>query len=113
MNYGEKFALQLKEVAADFFLHETTPQSLITVTSVTLSRDGRRATVLCTVLPDTEEANALSFLRRRRSDLYAFALEKLQKHRMPLFDIAIDRGEKSRQGLDKALYDDRLKREKE
>ena len=51
----EKMMGQIKELAARFFSLESNRTSLITVTSVSLSDNGKEATVFFTVFPEDKE----------------------------------------------------------
>ncbi len=106
--HEEKIKSQLIMLAAQFVAREASRQSIITVTGISLSRDGNHATVLCTVLPEAKEAEAIDFLRRQRTDFYQFVLNYTKGRKTPLFDFSIDVGEKSRQRLDKLFTDDKL-----
>ncbi len=98
--HREKTITQLKELAAEFISERSNRTSLITVTDVFLSSDEENATVLISVFPETEEAEALSFCKRERPDLKLFVKEKSRLTHLPFFDFAIDQGEKNRRLID-------------
>jgi ribosome-binding factor A len=108
---NSRLAVLISEQAAKFVSENATRQSLITITSVVMSKDGREATIYFTVLPETEEVNALNFLKKSRSDFYHDLTETFKGRRIPLVDFKIDAGEKSRQNLDRAILDDKLARQ--
>src|SRR3990167_9414199 len=98
MNHrNEKLSSQLSQLTAKFLRQAAGAQSLITVTGVEISTDGRRGTVLLSVLPEAAEQAALAFARRQRSRLRAYIFDHLRVGRLPLLDFALDLGEKHRQ----------------
>ncbi|OGI68778.1 hypothetical protein A3A05_03025 [Candidatus Nomurabacteria bacterium RIFCSPLOWO2_01_FULL_41_12] len=99
----EKVASYIKELAAEFLARENNRTSLITVTHATVSPDLKRSTIYITVLPNSKEANALGFVKRKRKELREFFKKKLTIKSIPFIDIAIDLGEKNRQKIDELL----------
>ncbi|OHB25488.1 MAG: hypothetical protein A2542_02065 [Parcubacteria group bacterium RIFOXYD2_FULL_52_8] len=111
--HEEKLKGQLLSLCAAFVQREKSAQSLITVTGLLMDKELANAVVLVSVLPESAEELALAFLKRKRSDLYAYVVDHVRIGRVPLFNFAVDRGEKSRQQLDKALLDDKIRLENE
>ena len=74
--------------------------SLITVTHASLSPDDRRATIYVTVLPDSEEENALAFLKRNRTDFREYVKKQTSLKFIPTLDFMLDVGEKNRQDIE-------------
>ena len=103
MERNEKVANLIKELGAQFLERENNRTSLITVTSCNTSPDLKRATLFITVLPDEKEKDALSFVKRRRSDLRDFLKKNIRIKVIPFIDIEIDKGEKNRQKIDELL----------
>lgn len=99
----EKIKEVVRTFAAEFLAREANRLSLITVTDVRLSRDGKLATVLFTVLPQEKEKGALDFAKRKRSEFREYIMEHSRLQRPPFFDFAIDEGEKNRQRLDEIM----------
>jgi ribosome-binding factor A len=99
----EKVAQLIKELSAQFLEREVNNTSLITITSCTVSKDLKRATVFITVLPESKEKAALDFTKRRRKELREFLGKNLQIKNIPFIDIEIDLGEKNRQKIDELL----------
>ena len=96
----DKIESALRDVAAEFMAREAGPQSLITVTRVLASEDGRRATILITVLPESMEEAAVEFCNRSRGELGHYIEKRVRGMRIPHIEFDIDRGEKNRQRLD-------------
>ena len=96
----ERLQEALREVAAEFLSREANRNTLITVTRTILSEDGKRADIMITVLPDTAEAEALSFANRNRTELRNFFKKRVRGVLPPDITFAIDMGEKNRQRLD-------------
>jgi ribosome-binding factor A len=100
MQRDEKLKELIREVAAEYLERESNRTSLITVTSVSLSDRGRRATIFFTVLPEDKEEGALGLAKRKRSDFREYFSQKARMRALPFFDFAIDKGEKNRQHID-------------
>ncbi len=100
----EKMSELIRKHAALFIERESTPQSLITVTRVSLSPDFKNTTIYFTTLPEKEEKTALLFLQRKRGDLRDYLKKHLKTRIIPFVDIAIDEGERNRQKIDMLLF---------
>ncbi len=91
---------EIAHMAAAFLGRESNRQSLITVTRADISPDRHKSTVYFVVLPESEEAAALDFTKRKRGDFRDFVKRNSRMRIIPFFDFAIDMGEKARQHLD-------------
>ena len=100
MYRDQKLREALLHIAATFVAESSNRTSLITVTGMTLSPDGKNADILVTVLPRDKEKEALDFLKRQRSDFRKCVQEKILTRSIPLFDFNIDHGEINRQKID-------------
>lgn len=87
-------------LSAEFLSQTSNRTSLITVTNTVLSPDRKKATVLMTVLPESEEKNALAFAKRRCGELRSYLREHGRFPTLPTIDVDIDSGEKNRQRID-------------
>ncbi len=96
----ERIKEQIKSLSGKFLAIEGNKSSLLTVTNVEMSKDGKSATILFTVFPDSFEKTALEFAKRKRSELKQFIKEKVSFSRIPFLNFAIDLGEKNRQKID-------------
>jgi len=101
----DKVSEVLREIAAEFLSRESTRESMITVTRVTVSRDMKHATLYISVFPDNREKGALEFCERKMSDLREFAKPKLSMKSIPYFKCELDFGEKNRQDIDRLSHD--------
>ena len=99
----EKVAQFIKQLSAEFLGRENNNTSLITVTNCTVSPDLKHGTLFITVFPETKEAAALEFAKRKRSDLREVLKKNMQIKSIPFMEIEIDRGEKNRQKIDELL----------
>lgn len=90
----------IKEAAAKFLQRESNYTSLLTVTDVSLSDRGNRATIFFTVLPENKEEGALDFSKRKRAEFREFFKTEARMRALPFFDFELDRGEKNRQRID-------------
>ncbi len=99
----EKVTELVKELTATFLNRESTDASLISVTSVNVSPDLKKATIFITAFPDTGEKTALLFAKRKRSEMREYLKEHMQTKNVPFIDVKIDLGEKNRQKIDELL----------
>jgi ribosome-binding factor A len=99
-NRNEKMQEVIRMAAAEFLVREANPQSLITVTRVLLSNDGKSAQIFITVFPDSAEAAALAFANRHRSGFGEFFKKQRRGAFPPKVEFYIDMGEKNRQRMD-------------
>jgi ribosome-binding factor A len=100
---NDKVANLIKELSAQFLERENNNTSLITVTSCTVSPDIKKASIFITVLPDSKEKTALSFVKRKRGELRDYLKKNMNTKVTPFIDILIDQGEKNRQKIDELL----------
>ena len=96
----QKLAEAITHLAAEYLERESNRNSLITVTRAEILNRGKKAIVLFTVLPDSEEEKALEFARRKRSDFRKFIMSKKIVGFAPSIEFMIDMGEKNRQRID-------------
>ncbi|MEQ1561547.1 MAG: ribosome-binding factor A [Nitrospira sp.] len=102
-NRNEKIEEILRDLGARFLLINGNNSSLITVTRVELTRDGKYATIFFTVFPDNFEKTAVEFAKRKRSEFKEFVKENSKLGRIPQLDFELDLGEKNRQKIDNLL----------
>ena len=95
----------LKELAARFIQEVSSGKSLITVTHCKLSRDNSYATFFISVLPETEEARALEFAKRKRTELREFIEKESRIGKLPMVDFMLDLGDKNRVRVDELLQE--------
>ena len=100
---NEKIKNNIKELAALYIEREAGPTSLITVTRVILSSDGKRATIMVSVLPREKENAAYGFIKRNLGELRKNIAKSLKINPIPFLDVQIDEGEKHRQKIDELL----------
>ena len=105
----QKLSEEIRHLAAKFLTDISNRSSLITITSATVSDDGKYATIFFTVLPEDKETEALALLKRRRSDFKEFVKAESRIGRIPFFDFEIDTGEKNRQNIDRLIGEDSAK----
>lgn len=90
----------IREAAAEFLAREANRNTLITVTRVEMSEDGKRAVIMITVYPETGEEAALAFANRNRGELGLFLSKRTKGMRLPHLEFQIDFGDKNRRRLD-------------
>ena len=76
---------------------------MITVTRVLLSPDGKRATIMISVMPQDKEKAAYGFIKRNLGELRKNISKNLKINPVPFLDVEIDEGEKNRQKIDELL----------
>ncbi len=97
---NEKKAEQIRELGAKFLHLNNNGSSLITVTNVELTDNGKNATIYFTVFPNTFEKTALEFAKRKRGEFREFVMDNSRIGMVPRIDFEIDFGEKNRQRID-------------
>ena len=90
----------IKDLAGKFLQVNSNGTSLITVTDVTITKDGKYANIFFTVLPDEKTEEALNFTKRNRTEFSNFVKENSRIGFLPRFDFLVDLGEKHRQKID-------------
>src|SRR5574343_943123 len=96
----EKIIARIKELSANFIEKEGGTSSLITVTGVEMTPDGRHAKILITTIPREKEQAAYGFIKRNLGEMRNFIMKQLKIHPIPYLDVAIDQGERNRQKID-------------
>lgn len=91
----------LKEYAAKFIQLEANPDPLITVTNAEITPDQKRVTIFVTTIPETREADALTFLKRNGTEFRHYLKKHSSLKMIPHIDFAIDAGERHRQNIDR------------
>lgn len=100
---NEKMKEILRDLGARFLSMNGNGSSLLTVTRVELTPDGKRATIFFTVFPNDFEKTAVEFAERKVHDFKDFIKEKSKLGRIPFLSFQIDSGEKNRQKIDDLL----------
>lgn len=103
--HNTRVAEIIKELAATFIQQEANPNPLITVTSVDLSPDSRRAIIFITTVPDGCEEVALVFLKRTGAEMRHYLKRHARLKRIPHLDFMVDAGERHRQHMDELVRD--------
>ena len=98
-----KLQLLIHELAASFIQKEANSDPMITVTSIDLSPDMRRAIIFITTIPDGREEDALIFLKRNASEMRNYFKKHARIKHIPHFDFMVDAGEKHRQHMDEIV----------
>ena len=93
----------LQELVATFVRHEANTDPLITITSIDLSADLRRAIIFFTTIPDGRERDAQIFLKRNGTNLRNYLKQKSRLRHIPHLEFMIDAGEKHRQHMDELV----------
>ncbi len=99
----EKITNHIKELAATYIEREAGNTSMITVTRVLATPDGKKATIMISVLPEEKEKAAYGFIKRNLGDLRKYITANLRINPIPYLDVQIDAGEKNRQKIDELL----------
>lgn len=104
-NRNEKTRNEIIRAMATWIQQVTSGQSLITITDARISSDRKYVTLAITVLPETEEEQALLFLSRKARDAKDFLKGHTRLGRIPFIRFIVDGGEKHRQQLDKTFQE--------
>lgn len=102
MNLHQQKSLSvIRELAARFFMDQASNKSMITVTNCIPSNDGKKVTILISVLPETYEEEVIAFARRQRTNLRNFIKKNSRLQILPFFEVELDLIEKGQQLVDK------------
>lgn len=96
----EKVEETMRRLAANFVQEISGANSLITVTGVSLSSNGKNVEIFFTTIPDDQENTVLKFLTRKTPLFKNYLMNKSRMGIIPKIDFRIDYGERSRQRLD-------------
>jgi len=100
---------ELMRLAALFFAQNSNRTSMITVTSINIAPDLKRATIGISVLPESHEEQAVLFAGRRTRDMRDFMGSQLKTKFIPRLEIVIDQGEKNRRRIEDLSQEANLK----
>lgn len=93
-------ASRIKELAADFLERTSNHLSLITVTDIDLSPDGKTADIMISVLPESKANAAVDFANRNRDDFKNYLKDRVRLRVIPRVRFLIDMGERNRQRIE-------------
>jgi len=93
----------LRDMGARFLTENGNGASLLTVTNIMLTKNGKNATIFFTVFPEGLEKTALEFAKRKRSEFKQYIKDHSKLGIIPQLDFEIDLGEKNRQKIDALL----------
>lgn len=96
----QRIETEIARAAGEWIAREGNRTSLLTVTRVTLSDDGNYATLLISVLPESQEAQAFSFLKRNLGEIRRYLGDNSKIGRLPTLSVEIDKGEKNRAAVE-------------
>lgn len=99
----EKLESIITRLASDFILHESSGQSMITITRTKAATHGKAIKIFFTVLPDERAEQALDFLKRKRTEFKHYLKEKSRIGLIPHVDFILDEGEISARKLESLL----------
>ncbi|MCX6757569.1 MAG: ribosome-binding factor A [Candidatus Nomurabacteria bacterium] len=99
----EKVNKLVKGLTANFLNRESTSASLISVTDVSVSPDLKKAKILLSVLPESQEKTALLFAKRKLGEMRDYLKQNMETKHVPFLEVEIDKGEKNRQKIDELL----------
>jgi len=102
-NKDKKLAEEIRKLSAIFIEREADRSSLITVTGTEIYNRGKNAKILITVIPESKEEIAVSFLKRQKDEMRKYIMKNIRVHHIPFLDIQIDYGEKNRQLVENLL----------
>jgi len=97
---ADKMKKELMRLAALFFAQNSNRQSMITVTSMNIAPDLKRATIGISVLPESQEEQAVLFAGRRTRDMRDFMGSHINTKFIPRLEVVIDQGEKNRRRIE-------------
>lgn len=103
----DKVLMQIKDLAGDYLARTSNRTSLITVTSVVMSSDMRRATIFLSVLPVEREHTVILFTNRHKNDFRDHIKAHSRIRFIPAVEFMVDEGEKNRQRISELLENEK------
>jgi ribosome-binding factor A len=100
MKHPHQLEEKIAHVTAAFLNEISNKTSLITITRAQLNERKTVCTLFFVVLPDTEEENALIFMKRSAGDLRHYLRSHGGMMRVPHIEMCIDIGDKHRRLMD-------------
>lgn len=95
-----EYEQEIAHLAAQFLERESESKALITVTRAIASQNYHEVTIFLSILPQSQEAEALRSAKRLRSDFREYLRTHTRFHPTPTVDFILDEGEKNRQRID-------------
>lgn len=96
----EKLGEIIHRLAAEFVQKESTKASLLTITRVVVSDNGKVAKIFFTTIPESQEETAEKFLGRKSGEFKQYLRDHSKIGFPPMCRFHIDLGERNRQRLD-------------
>jgi len=94
---------QYRDLVAQFIERNSNRKTLITITRVEMSKNGKKAMCHLSVFPPEQEQTGLDFAQRNTSRLRDFVATHSKTKSIPTFSFSLDMGEKNRQRIEKLL----------
>jgi len=94
----------IREAVASYIKNEANPQPLITITNISISPNLHKATIYFTTLPTSGEEDALTFLKRKASEIKSYLKLHVSLRTIPHLNFEIDRGERNRQRIEEITH---------
>jgi len=95
-SYEERMPKEIGRLAASFIEREAGTDPMISVTHAESGKTLKNVTIFVSVFPDSREAEALNFLKRKRGEFREFLKKNFGAKFLPFIDFEIDLGEKNR-----------------
>ncbi len=89
----------MRSLAADFLARNSNKTSLITVTGIDMSPDGKHVTILVSVLPESALTGALDFANRNREGFRDLLKKRARLRTIPYIKFEFDKGEENRRKI--------------
>ncbi len=85
----DKLSEQIQRLAAEFINRQSAGQSLITITGLRWSDQGRKAHIKIGVWPEAQQQVALEFARRQLGELRQLVKERVRSRNIPWLDFEL------------------------
>lgn len=96
----EKLVSVLREAAGNHLAEKRFEKTMVTVTSVDLSKNLKKATICVSIFPEDKEKIIIQKLNRGKGLFAKYIKKNTRISLVPLLSFSIDRGEKHRQKID-------------
>jgi ribosome-binding factor A len=99
----EKIASLLKKLVSDFLARLELNKSIVTITSIELSKDLKFAKVFVSIYPEKEDEKILDIIKSGKSGIKKYIRSKTRLKFLPDLEFNIDKGERNRQKIEELL----------
>ncbi len=96
----EKLSSAIQAAVGEYLANKRFDDAMVTVTSISLSRNFSKAIIGVSVFPESKEKRVVQKLNRGKGLFAKYVKSTTRISNIPLFSFVVDEGEKHRQRID-------------